>query len=116
MNKYFDSKKVVLTGNPIRKNILNAKNRTEDANKYFNLSNKTPTKIIDAAKIIYNKINPNKKLNIKFEKPYLYDVQKRSPNVDKAKKILGFEAKTTLDESLNEIIPWIKDQIKLGEI
>ena len=38
------------------------------------------------------------------------------PNVDKAKKILGFEAKTTLDASLDEIIPWIKDQIKLGEI
>ena len=90
--------------------------KKESINEDFNLSNKTPTKIIDAAKIIYNKINPNKKLNIKFEKPYLYDVQKRSPSVIKAKELLGFEAKTSLEDSLNEIIPWIENQIKEGGI
>jgi len=43
-------------------------------------------------------------------------VQKRVPNVSKAKKLLGFEAKTSLSVALDEIIPWIDEQIKLGGI
>ena len=47
-----------------------------------------------------------------YEKPYKYDVQKRVPDVSKAKDLLGFEAKTSLSKSLDEIIP-DKDQLKL---
>ena len=85
-------------------------------NEDFNLSIKTPTTILEASNLIWKKINKDEKFQYITDQPYPYDVQKRSPNVDKAKKILGFEAKTTLDKSLDEIIPWIKDQIKLGEI
>ena len=34
----------------------------------------------------------------------------------KAKKLLGFEAKTSLSDALDEIIPWIKQQIEIGGI
>ena len=85
-------------------------------NDDFNLSNETPTKIIDLAKLIWSKIKTNENFNYISEKPYKYDVQYRSPNVEKAKKILGFEAKTSLDQSLNEIIPWVEEQIKIGGI
>jgi nucleoside-diphosphate-sugar epimerase len=30
----------------------------------------------------------------------------------KAKQVLGFEAKTSLDEMLDEVIPWIGEAIK----
>ena len=30
--------------------------------------------------------------------------------------ILGFEATTTLDQALDEIIPWVRDQIASGGI
>ena len=43
-------------------------------------------------------------------------MKKRSPDVSKAKKILGFEAKTSLSTALDEIIPWIDEQIKVGGI
>ena len=80
-------------------------------NEDFNLSTKTPITILEVAKLIWKKIKPNDEFNFKLDKPYMYDVQRRSPNVEKAKKLLGFEAKTTLDESLEEIIPWISKQI-----
>ena len=83
----------------------------QSINQDFNLSNKTPTTIIEAVKLIWRKIKKNDEYSFKYEKPYLYDVQRRSPNVEKAMKLLGFEAKTTLDESLEEIIPWISEQI-----
>ena len=88
----------------------------QSINQDFNLSNKIPTTILEVAKMIWKKIKPNDEFSFKFEKPYLYDVQRRSPDVEKAKKLLGFEAKTTLEESLKEIIPWISKQIKLKGI
>jgi nucleoside-diphosphate-sugar epimerase len=43
--------------------------------------------------------------------PFPHDVQKRIPDTAKAKNILGFEATTTIDQVLDEVIPWIKDAI-----
>ncbi len=36
--------------------------------------------------------------------------------MSKAKRILGFEATTTLDEMLDEVIPWIRGAIEVGSI
>ena len=38
------------------------------------------------------------------------------PDAEKARKVLGFEATTTLDEMLDEVIPWIDEAIKDGTI
>jgi nucleoside-diphosphate-sugar epimerase len=43
-------------------------------------------------------------------------VQKRVPTTDKAKRILGYEAKTDLSTVLDEVIPWIREEIKHGRI
>jgi len=85
-------------------------------NEDFNLSHDKPTKIIDLAEIIWNKIKPNEKFEKIFDQGYEYDVKMRSPNTEKASKILGFKATTSLDKALDEIIPWIREQIKVGGI
>jgi nucleoside-diphosphate-sugar epimerase len=38
------------------------------------------------------------------------------PSVDKARKVLGFEATTTLDEMLDIVVPWVVDAIDQGLI
>jgi nucleoside-diphosphate-sugar epimerase len=43
-------------------------------------------------------------------------VQERSPAVDKADRLLHFRAETSLSDILDEVIPWIKEQIALGQI
>ena len=48
--------------------------------------------------------------------PFEYDVQRRVPATDKAEKVLGFEATTSLDEMLDEVIPWIENAIDEGKI
>ncbi len=85
-------------------------------NNDFNISTPTGHNVIELAQIIWNKINPNKEFKIESDPAYSYDVQKRVPDVSKAKQILGVECKTTLEESLDEIIPWIKKQMKIGGI
>jgi UDP-glucose 4-epimerase len=38
------------------------------------------------------------------------------PDVDKARTVLGYEATTTLDAMLDEVIPWIEKAIAEGRI
>lgn len=85
-------------------------------NEDFNLSTATSTSVLDLAEKIWNKINPNKPFNYISDQSFLYDVQKRVPDVSKARKILHYEATTTLNEILDEVIPWVEKQIKIGAI
>ena len=48
--------------------------------------------------------------------PFEHDVQLRVPDVRKAREVLGFEATTTLDEMLDEVIPWIGGELEAGRI
>jgi len=43
-------------------------------------------------------------------------VKKRIPSVSKAKELLEFEATTSLDEMLDEVIPWVRKAISQGAI
>jgi nucleoside-diphosphate-sugar epimerase len=85
-------------------------------NEDFNLSTAVSTSVLELAELIWKKINGNKPFRYISDPPFKYDVQKRVPNVEKAKRILGFEARTSLSAALDEIIPWIKRQIEMGGI
>ena len=45
-----------------------------------------------------------------------YDVQRRVPATDKARDVLGFEATTSLDDMLDEVVPWVVDAVDAGLI
>jgi nucleoside-diphosphate-sugar epimerase len=85
-------------------------------NEDFNLSSRESTTVLELAGLIWRKIKGDKPLRVVFDKPYPYDVQKRVPSVEKARRVLGFEATTSLSEALDEIIPWIRSQIEKGGI
>jgi UDP-glucose 4-epimerase len=85
-------------------------------NEDFNLSTKTSTTVLELAELIWKKVNPDKPFRFVSDKPFTHDVQKRVPDVKKAKRILGFEAKTSLTKILDEVIPWIDAEIKAGAI
>jgi len=40
----------------------------------------------------------------------------RVPDVRKAREVLGFEATTSLEAMLDEVIPWVKSEIEAGRI
>lgn len=85
-------------------------------NNDFNLSTAQSTTVLELAELIWRKVRGDEPFRYVSDKPYPYDVQKRIPAVEKAKRLLGFEATTTLSEALDEIIPWIKTQIAIGGI
>jgi nucleoside-diphosphate-sugar epimerase len=85
-------------------------------NQDFNLSTPVSTTVLQLAELIWKTIRGDNQFEYVCDPPFEYDVQRRIPNVEKAKRILGFEAKTSIAEALDEIIPWIENQIKLGKI
>lgn len=85
-------------------------------NQDYNLSTAKATTVAELARVIWNKINPDCPLNLHEEKPFLHDVARRSPDVQKAKAALGFEATTPLDTMLDEVIPWVKAAMKQGVV
>ena len=85
-------------------------------NEDFNLSTPVSTTVTELATMIWQKINGDKPLTFVHDTPYEYDVQKRVPSVEKAKRLLGFEADTDLSTTLDEVIPWITHQIDIGNI
>lgn len=90
---------------------------SKSVNEDFNISTDESTTVLELAQIIWKKINGDAKpFRFETDKPFLYDVQKRIPSTEKAKKILGFEATTSLDTMLDEVIDWIREQVKLGII
>ena len=86
------------------------------ANEDFNLSTAVSTTVLELAALIWKKIRGDEPLRVVADEPYPHDVRKRIPSVEKAQRLLGFEATTTLSEALDEIIPWVRRQIEIGGI
>jgi nucleoside-diphosphate-sugar epimerase len=86
-------------------------------NQDFNLSTAVRTTVLELAKAIWEKVHQGAKpFRVVQDPAYEYDVQERSPAVDKADRLLHFRAETSLSDILDEVIPWIKEQIALGQI
>jgi len=83
----------------------------------FNLSTPVPTTVLELAQLIWSKINgPRKPLSYVSDPAYEYDVQTRTPDTTKAERLLGFRATTSLPEILDEVIPWVADEIHAGQL
>jgi nucleoside-diphosphate-sugar epimerase len=85
-------------------------------NEDFNLSTPVSTTVLELGRLIWKKVNGEKPFRYISDPAFKYDVQKRVPDVGKAKRLLGFETTTSLDDALDEIIPWIRQQIEIGGI
>jgi nucleoside-diphosphate-sugar epimerase len=86
-------------------------------NEDFNLSTEASTNVRELAELIWRKINgPERPLELVHDEPFPYDVQRRVPDTKKSGEVLGFTATTTLEEMLDEVIPWIRTAIEQKQI
>ncbi len=104
-------------GGDLAKGIVTAMEHPDARNEDFNLSTAESTNVRELADVIWRKIKgPDVPLNLVSDEAFEHDVTKRVPSVEKAKRVLGFEATTTLDEMLDEVIPWITQAVADGRI
>jgi nucleoside-diphosphate-sugar epimerase len=86
-------------------------------NEDFNLSTAASTTVLQLSETIWDKVHGGAKpLRYVSDPPFEHDVQRRVPDVRKANRVLGFEAKTDLSQMLDEVIPWIRDELEAGRL
>ena len=96
-------------GGDLAKGIVTCMEHPASLNEDFNISTDRSTTVLELAEIIWHKIHGREReFNWLAEEAYEYDVQRRVPDVTKAREVLGFECTTSLEEMLDEVIPWIE--------
>jgi nucleoside-diphosphate-sugar epimerase len=104
-------------GRDLAGGIVTAMAHPQARNDDFNLSTSQSTTVLELAGMIWRRIKGDGvPLRVVHDEPFAYDVQRRVPATEKAKRVLGFEATTTLDQVLDEVIPWIASAIEAGTI
>jgi UDP-glucose 4-epimerase len=76
-------------------------------NEDFNLSSAKSTTVNELARTIWNRLGKEKAFRAQYLPGLPNDVQRRIPDVAKAKKVLGFEASTGLEFMIDEVIDWM---------
>jgi nucleoside-diphosphate-sugar epimerase len=104
-------------GGDLARGIVTAMEHDAAMNQDFNLSTATSTTVLELAAVIWQKIRGSEvPFHYVSDTPFEHDVAKRIPSVEKAKRVLGFEATTTLEDMLDEVIPWVRNALKEGII
>jgi UDP-glucose 4-epimerase len=86
-------------------------------NEDFNLSTATSTTVLQLAEAIWRTIHgPGRPFRTVSDPPFEHDVQLRVPDVRKAREVLGFEATTSLEAMLGEVVPWIRGEVEAGRL
>jgi nucleoside-diphosphate-sugar epimerase len=104
-------------GGDLAKGIRIAMESGAAVNEDFNLSTAASTTVLELAETIWAKVRDD---DVPFryvtDPPFEHDVQLRVPDVRKARDVLGFEATTSLSEMLDEVIPWIREELEAGRL
>ena len=103
-------------GGDLARGIRMAMESPDAVNEDFNLSTAQSTTVLDLAELIWRKINGDREFRYVSDPPFEHDVQMRVPDTRKAKAVLGFEATTSLDEMLDEVVPWIREELQADRV
>ncbi len=103
-------------GGDLARGIVDAMEHDNALNDDFNLSTAESTTVLALAEVIWRKIKGDVPFRYVSDTPFEHDVARRVPATEKAKNVLGFEATTSLDEMLDEVIPWIARAVEEGSI
>ncbi len=103
-------------GGDLASGIVTAMEHPAALNDDFNLSTPESTTVLELAERIWRRIKGHVPFRSVSDEPFEYDVQRRVPSTDKARDVLGFEATTSLDEMLDDVVPWVVDAVERGLI
>ena len=104
-------------GGDLARGIVTAMEHPDALGEDFNLSTAVPTTVLELADKIWKKVKGEAiPLRVVHDEPFVHDVQRRVPSVEKARAVLGFEATTSLETMLDEVTPWIRRAVADGII
>jgi UDP-glucose 4-epimerase len=103
-------------GGDLARGIVTCMESEAARNEDFNISTAESTSVRDLAAVIWRKIKGDAPLQLVSDPAFEHDVQKRVPSVEKAQQVLGFSCDTTLEQMLDEVIPWVSEAVNAGRM
>jgi nucleoside-diphosphate-sugar epimerase len=103
-------------GGDLARGIVLAMSHPDARNEDFNLSTAQSTTVLELARLIWTKVRGSDDFRYECDEPFDHDVARRVPSTEKAARVLGFEATTSLEAMLDEVIPWIRAAVADGRI
>ena len=104
-------------GGDLARAIATALFHPRATNDDFNLSTPVPTTVLKLAEAVWRKVHGDRKpFRYVSDEAFAYDVQQRVPYTRKAKDVLGVECATPLGVMLDEVIPWIAEEVRHGRV
>ena len=95
--------------------IVTAMENTAGLNEDFNISSDREVTMAELAELIWTAcgLDPDE-LEFDHQPSFENDVQRRWPSVEKARKLLGWEAKVTLEEGIDRSLAFLREQAHVG--
>jgi nucleoside-diphosphate-sugar epimerase len=95
--------------------IVTAMESRAGQNEDFNISASDERTIADIAEIIWEASGRDPaEFELKHLPSFEVDVQRRWPSVEKAKRMLGWEARIGLSEGIADTVSWLRDQERVA--
>lgn len=99
-------------GGDLARGIVITLEHPKALNNDFNISTDKAHTVLELAEIIWRKVHgDSKRFQYILEDGFEYDVQKRVPSTTKSHSVLGFSADTSVEEVLDEVIPWVSENL-----
>lgn len=102
-------------GGDTARGIVTAMESPVADNEDFNIANDRSTTVRELAQLILRKVNGRDvPVSLACDPSFPGDVRTRIPDTAKARRLLGFEADTDLEQMLEEFIPWFREALEQG--
>jgi UDP-glucose 4-epimerase len=95
----------------IAEGIVTAMAHPAGENEDFNISASEELTVAEIARLIWEACGePAEDFLLERMPSYTVDVQRRWPSVEKARELIGFEARVPLSDGLRETVAWLREQ------
>jgi nucleoside-diphosphate-sugar epimerase len=90
--------------------IVTAMGHAAGANEDFNISGSDEMTVAEIARVIWEECGmPPEEFELEHLPSFRVDVQRRWPSVEKAKRVLGWEAKISPREGIRQTVEWLRE-------
>jgi UDP-glucose 4-epimerase len=90
--------------------IVTAMASAAGENQDFNISNSDEMTVAEIARVIWEECGmPAEEFELEHLPSFRVDVQRRWPSVEKAKRVLGWEAKISPREGIRQTVDWLRE-------
>ena len=96
--------------------IVTAMSSPAGENQDFNISASEELTVAELARLIWEACGNPDQFELRNLPSFAVDVQRRWPSVDKARRLLGWEARVDLRDGLAQTVAWLREQERAGAV